>query len=206
MQGTKYNKSLAVIGSTRGVLEFVLRPFGWESDQSVIDALPPAYTDDSSRVRSCLRPLALRWWGNPVGIDAVRRRRAARYALAGVRLVNGTLGLVAPGFLSHRLEPEVDPHPATIYAFRMFGVRTVVLGVVLLRREGAELERELRHAVLIHASDTATAASLAASGRLSRRTGAMITAISATNVALALGALDVPAARSWLASSIRRSA
>lgn len=130
----------------------------------------------------------------------------ARTALAVIRLVNGSLGLVAPGFLSRRLEPTVEPHPATIYAFRMFGVRTVVLGVVLLRREGAELQRELEHAVLIHASDTATAAGLAASGRVGRRTGIMITAISATNVALALGALDGPAARARLASLVGRPA
>lgn len=141
-----------------------------------------------------------------MGIDPVRRRRAARYALAGIRLVNGTLALATPGFLSRRLEPSVEPHPATIYAFRMFGIRTVVLGVTLLRREGAELERELHQAVLIHASDTATAAALAVSGRLARRTGIMITAISATNVALALGALDLPAARARLASLSRRSA
>ena len=106
---------------------------------------------------------------------------SARVLLAGVRLVNGAVGLAAPEVLARRLGVE-EPrdNPALLYALRLFGVRTVVIAVDLLRKEPAAL----RTAVPIHASDTLAAIALAR--RLPRKQGAVVVGISATNTALAL--------------------
>ena len=105
---------------------------------------------------------------------------SARVALAGVRLVNGTVGLLKPDVLARTLGADPAANPALLYALRMFGVRTVVIALDLLRREPAAL----RAAAPIHASDTLAAALLAR--HLPREKGALIVGISATNTALAL--------------------
>ncbi len=105
---------------------------------------------------------------------------SARITLAGVRLVNGTVGLLAPEVLARRLGADPEESPALLYALRMFGVRTVVIAIELLRREPAAL----RTAVSIHASDTVAAMLLAR--RLPARAGALVVGISAANTALAL--------------------
>jgi hypothetical protein len=105
---------------------------------------------------------------------------AARIALAGVRLVNGTTALLKPDILARILGVDPDESPALLYALRMFGVRTVVIALELLRREPAAL----RTAVPIHASDMTAALFLAR--RLPREKGAVVVGISAVNTALAL--------------------
>lgn len=110
--------------------------------------------------------------------------RWARYVLAAVRLVNGGVGLVAPRLFIGRFDPTHPASPAAIYAFRLFGIRTILIGLDLLRPERAA--RSAQEGVLIHASDTVTAASLALSGAMPRRTGIVTTAISAANVVLAV--------------------
>ena len=122
----------------------------------------------------------------------VRVHRPARYALAAVRLVNGGLGLLAPRLLIGRFDPGRPPSPAAVYAFRLFGIRTVLVGLDLLRP--ARAQRAAREGVLIHASDTVTAAALALSGAVPRRTGIVTTAISAGNVVLAVLAVERDAA------------
>jgi hypothetical protein len=122
-------------------------------------------------------------------VGEARTQKVARNLLAGVRLGNGALGLAAPQLLAGRVEAEAPPSAAAIYAFRMFGIRTVLLGVELLVTSGSARRRALRRGVLIHGSDTASAAVLALSGRVATRKGALLTAISATNVVLALIAL-----------------
>ena len=114
--------------------------------------------------------------------------RPARYALAAVRLVNGGVGLLAPRLFIGRFDPDRPPSPAAIYAFRLFGVRTVLIALDLLRPRRAQ--RAAREGVWIHASDTVTAASLALSGVVPRRTGIATTAISAMNVGLAVLAVE----------------
>ena len=110
----------------------------------------------------------------------------ARQALGAIRLVNGAVGLAAPQVLIRQLGGDPVTSPSAVYAFRLFGVRTVLIGLDLLRAEGDHLDRALRRAPVIHASDTATALLLARSGRLPRRAGVMISAISAVNTVLAL--------------------
>jgi hypothetical protein len=97
-----------------------------------------------------------------------------------VRLVNGAVGLVRPELLAQRLGAEPAESPALLYALRLFGVRTVVIALDLLREEPSAL----RTAVPIHASDTIAAALLAR--HLPRGKGAVVVGISATNTALAL--------------------
>ena len=118
----------------------------------------------------------------------VRMHRPARYALAVVRLVNGGVGLIAPHLFIGRFDPDRPASPAAIYAFRLFGVRTILIGLDLLHP--ARAQRAAREGVLIHASDTVTAASLAISGAVPRKTGLVTTAISAANVALAVLAVE----------------
>lgn len=117
-------------------------------------------------------------------------RKVARVLLAGVRLVNGTTGLVAPQLLIRRIDPAQAVSPAGVYAFRLFGVRTMFLGAELLIRRDAELQRALRQGLVIHASDVATSVLLGVQGQVTPRTSALLTTISAINVVLAVTALE----------------
>jgi hypothetical protein len=123
-------------------------------------------------------------------VRCARVHRPARYALAAVRIVNGAVGLLAPRLFIRRFDPDRPASPAAIYAFRLFGIRTVLIGLDLLRP--ARAQRAAREGVLIHASDTVTAASLAVAGAVPRRTGIVTTAISAGNVVLAVLAVERP--------------
>lgn len=113
----------------------------------------------------------------------------ARRALAVVRLVNGTAGLLAPQLLLRRLGTDPALDRSGFYPFRMFGVRTVLLGADLLLLRGEQLRRASRLAVLVHASDTVSAAVAWRRGDLPVRAARVATAISAVNTALAVTAL-----------------
>jgi len=120
-----------------------------------------------------------------VRIDSVGALRA----LAAVRLVNGVLGLFAPGVLVHRLGADPARQPVALYPFRMFGIRTVVVGSDLLLLRDHALERAVRQAVVIHGCDTVAALLGGVRHEVPRRTAVMTTAISAGNTALAVTAL-----------------
>jgi hypothetical protein len=106
----------------------------------------------------------------------------ARRLLAAVRIANGSAALLAPGRLARGLGADPGASPALVYALRMFGVRTIVIGRDLWRGDA----HAIRAAPLIHASDTVAATLAAASGKVPRRTAALIVAISALNTVLAL--------------------
>ena len=73
---------------------------------------------------------------------------AARYALGGIRVLNGTLGLLAPAVIIRRFgDRNPQANPAAFYGVRLFGVRTIVLGADLLLLRGRELDGALRSAV-----------------------------------------------------------
>ena len=110
----------------------------------------------------------------------------ARTWLAGIRIVNGVAGLVAPTWLTRRV--DAPPNPAATYAFRLFGIRTVLVGADLLSGDRDVRGHAVRAALPIHASDVATAAMLTVRRQVSPRAGVMLTAISALNVVLALKA------------------
>jgi hypothetical protein len=114
-----------------------------------------------------------------------RTRDYARIALAWIRLINGALALIAPAFLARQVGVDPDLNPGVKYAFRMFGVRTVLIGADLLLQTGEERARSLRTAVIIHASDT-LAALLAALSKGFPARARFIVVISAINTALAV--------------------
>ena len=115
-------------------------------------------------------------------------RDKARIWLALIRIFNGAGGLLFPKKLARRVSPAPEPNPAAIYAFRLFGVRTVKIGADLLSGDAGVREHAARAALGIHASDTMTAGMLLLSGHVTKRAGIMLTAISALNVVLALKA------------------
>jgi hypothetical protein len=112
----------------------------------------------------------------------------ARYALAAIRIVNGLLALVAPSLIIKRFGEDPDKDAAAIYGLRLFGVRTVLIGADLITQQGQPLQHSINQAVIIHASDTLTAATLGTSGRLRPQMAVPITLISALNTALAIAA------------------
>jgi hypothetical protein len=103
-------------------------------------------------------------------------------------VINGGIALIAPGVIIRRFGEEPTADNAAVYGLRMFGVRTVVLGVDLVALTGDSLRRALGQAVIIHGTDTATAALLGFSGRVKPRTAIPLTLISLTNTALAITA------------------
>ena len=113
----------------------------------------------------------------------------ARIALAGVRLANGAAALFATRFLIERLEVDPRSQGAAFYAFRLFGVRTVLIGLELLLPSADNHRGALRRGLLIHASDTAAAAITGLGGHLPRRAAITTTAISLGNTLLAALAL-----------------
>jgi len=115
-----------------------------------------------------------------------RARDYAHVALAAVRLFNGATALLAPDFLTRRLGGGPEGNRPELYAFRMFGIRTVLIALELLLSKGEARTRALNFGVLIHASDTASAAIAGARGEVPRRAARMTTAISACNTLLAL--------------------
>ena len=111
-------------------------------------------------------------------------RDHARLALATIRLVNGTLALVAPNALLRRLGADATVNKVAIYPMRMFGIRTVVLGVqLLIDAPSAEADR---FGVLIHATDAATAITAGVRRQLPPRVAAMTSVISLVNTGLAV--------------------
>jgi hypothetical protein len=118
------------------------------------------------------------------GVDVDAR---ARTALGLLRLLFGTLGLLAPGVLIRRIE-GADDDAAAVHAFRMFGIRTIVLGRHLLVQRGPHLRSTVNEALLIHGADTASAVLLTAGGRVPRRAGYALVLVSTINTALALAA------------------
>ena len=115
--------------------------------------------------------------------------RTARYALGGIRMITGTLGLVAPTKIAQRLgDPKPEINAAAIYGIRLFGVRTILIGLDLFRLRGEALHGALRSAVLIHASDTATVLSLQQSKVLAPQRARPLAAISALNTLLSITA------------------
>ena len=110
---------------------------------------------------------------------------AARVALAGIRLCNGLWALLFPRHLGRTIGLSPDDR-AVIYPLRMFGIRTVLLGVDLLTVTEDRRERALREGVVIHLSDAASAAAAGVRGDLRPRSAIVATTISTVNTCLAL--------------------
>ena len=103
-------------------------------------------------------------------------------------MANGATGLLAPSVLARKVTDGGATSAAATYAFRMFGIRTVLLGADLLSRDPQVRAHAVRAALPIHASDVSTVAALALRRKISGRAAALLGGISAVNVALALRA------------------
>ena len=115
-----------------------------------------------------------------------RARDYARIALACIRLLNGLAGLLAPNLLLRGLQLDPEKNPGAFYAFRLFGVRTVILGAELLRGDAAVRDRSLRLGVVIHASDTIAAVLAGLSGQIPRPAATRVALLSALNTCLSI--------------------
>src|SRR5690242_19676893 len=115
-----------------------------------------------------------------------RCRDYARLLLAAIRFLNGAMALIAPHLIIRRFAGETEDPPVARYALRMFGIRTILIAIDLLRQEGPERALAIRVAPIIHASDTIAALLAARSGRVPSRTGATIVTISGINTLLSL--------------------
>jgi len=113
-------------------------------------------------------------------------REYARIALAAIRLFNGAAALFAPSWLIRRLGVDPKDSPTTFYPMRMFGIRTILIGVDLLSGDDKVRAHALRAAPIIHGSDTLAAALAGWKGYLSKRAAITTTLISAINTILAL--------------------
>ena len=115
----------------------------------------------------------------------MRASDRARVALAGIRMFNGAGALVAPRAFARRMGTEADADGAAVHALRMFGIRTALIALDLLSSDPAVRRHALRVALLIHVSDTISAARAGLSGQLPRRSAVVATGISSLNVVLA---------------------
>jgi hypothetical protein len=120
-----------------------------------------------------------------MAVGSERVRDGARVTLAAIRLVNGSAALIAPQTFAGRLG-AAPAGPALVYALRLFGVRTVLIGYELLRADPPARARAVRIAPLVHAGDTVAALLAGASGSLPRRAARTAALVSATNLALSL--------------------
>jgi len=105
-------------------------------------------------------------------------------SLAGIMLVNGTLGVLAPRFLIRRLGVNPQLQPGMLYVFRMFGVRTVFLAVDLFRLPD-QRGHSLREGIVVHGTDAGAALTAAALGQLPARPALLVAGISTLNTVLA---------------------
>lgn len=109
-----------------------------------------------------------------------------RVGLALIRIGNGGSALIAPKLLLTRLGVDAETNPAAVYGLRMFGIRTVLIGLDLLSSDRDARERAVRLALLIHGSDTISTVFAGVRGDLPKRSAVRATAISSINIALSV--------------------
>jgi len=110
----------------------------------------------------------------------------ARIALALIRIFNGAAALFAPGALAGRLGVDAERDPAIIYPFRLFGIRTIIIGIELLMPDGPVRRHAIRVAPVIHGSDAITAWLTVFQRQLPPGPAKVTAAISTVNTILAL--------------------
>ena len=111
-------------------------------------------------------------------------RDHARIALATIRLVNGTMALLAPEMMLRRLGADPAVNGVAVYPLRMFGIRTVLLGAELLTDGSTQQKGQV--GILIHATDAASAITAGLRRQLPARVAILAAGISLTNTALAV--------------------
>ena len=110
----------------------------------------------------------------------------ARITLAGIRLFNGVAALFVPATLARQLGVDPAANPAALYALRLFGVRTLLIGAKLLLRDGGVRAHSLRVAPAIHALDATAALIAGERGQLPQRAATTAAIIWTVNTVLAV--------------------
>jgi hypothetical protein len=119
----------------------------------------------------------------------MKRRKVARTILGVVRLVNGAGATFAPKFMAKRFGVDAEANPSVIYIMRLFGVRTIILGLeLLLLKDDDKIRDAVRIGVVIHASDATAAIIAGVRGQLPVKAAATGAVISGVNTALAVAA------------------
>ncbi|MGH2722592.1 MAG: hypothetical protein ACRDJO_13475 [Actinomycetota bacterium] len=113
-----------------------------------------------------------------------REGERALTALGVVRLTVGMVALLAPRRYAKVLEVDPEDRGAIDYIVRLFGIRTVFLGLDLLCSEQRAVSAH--HAVFIHAFDAAAAVAGGLTGQIPPRAAATGTALSGLNTVLAI--------------------
>ena len=114
------------------------------------------------------------------------RSQLPAVALGLIRLANGLAALFAPAFMLRALGSSQAASPPATYVLRMFGIRTVFLGLDLLARGPAHRREALQRAPIIHLTDAMAALTAGAARQLPPRAAVTTIAISSLNLALAL--------------------
>lgn len=114
-----------------------------------------------------------------------RIANGARLALAGIRLFNGAAALAAPRLAARRIGGLEEPSAETLYVLRLFGIRTILLAGDLLAKDEAVRRRAVRLALVVHLTDTASAALAGARGGVPAATARTLVLVSGTNAVLA---------------------
>jgi len=112
--------------------------------------------------------------------------RVPAVALGLIRLANGLLALFAPGFMLRALGSSQVASPPATYILRMFGIRTIFLGLDLLAGSPARQREALERAPMIHGTDALAALTAGLTRQLAPRTAATTVGISSVNLVLAL--------------------
>jgi hypothetical protein len=115
-----------------------------------------------------------------------RAQDFARVTLAGIRLFNGVAALFVPATLARGMGVSPENSPAALYALRLFGVRTIIIGAQLLLRNEGLRAHSLRVAPVIHALDATAALVAGEQGHLPRRAATTAALISTVNTGLAV--------------------
>ena len=108
----------------------------------------------------------------------------ARPVLGVVRLSVGTVALLAPGTYARTFGVAAEDRGPVVYMVRLFGIRTVFLGLHLLRSN--ERDHHVRDAIVIHACDTAAAVAGGVTGQLPARAAMTGTGLSALNTVMSV--------------------
>jgi hypothetical protein len=115
-----------------------------------------------------------------------RAQDFARVTLAGIRLFNSVAALFVPATLARGMGVNPENNTAALYALRLFGVRTILIGAQLLLRNEGLRAHSLRVAPVIHALDATAALVAGERGHLPRRAATTAALISTVNTGLAV--------------------
>ena len=124
-----------------------------------------------------------------------------RVALGLIRLMNGAVSLLNPELVAGRLNGSGQRVAAAHYLLRMFGIRTVFLGLDLLHGTQAQQMQAIRRAPTIHGVDALAALFAGLTRQLPARRALVLTAISTINFALALAARRAAEERQYFSAA-----